>query len=205
MVPTDIFIYGASGHGKVVADIIRSLDHTLAGWIDDKVSEDTLLWEQFCSLHPQGTIALGIGGNNARGLVAKKITDAGYFLATLIHPSAVISDSAVIKEGSVVMPLAIINADTLVGEGCIINSGAVVEHDCILENYVHISPNAALAGGVHIKNNTHVGIGSTIIQNLTIGANTIIAAGSVVTKDVSDHVLAAGVPALVKKTFCKDN
>lgn len=205
MVPTDIFIYGASGHGKVIADIIRSLGHTVAGWIDDKVSEDTLLWKQFCSLYPQGTIALGIGGNNARESVAKKVQEAGYSLATLIHPSAIISDSAVIKEGSVVMPLAIVNADTLVGEGCIINSGAVVEHDCILENYVHISPNAALAGGVHIKNNTHVGIGSTIIQNLTIGANTIVAAGSVVTKDVSDHVLIAGVPALIKKTFCKDN
>ncbi len=103
-------------------------------------------WEQFCSLHPDGTIALGIGGNNARESIAKKVTEAGYSLATLIHPSAIISDSAVIKEGSVIMPLAVVNADALIGEGCIVNSGAIVEHDCILENYVHISPNATLAG-----------------------------------------------------------
>lgn len=205
MAPTDIFIYGASGHGKVVADIIRCCGHTLAGWIDDKPSANTLSWDQFCSLHPNGTIALGIGKNISRECIAKKVSESGYSIAILIHPSAIISDSAVIKKGSVVMPLAIINADTVIGEGCIVNSGAIVEHDCILENYVHISPNATIAGGVHIKNNTHVGIGSTIIQNITIGSNTVIAAGSVVIKDVSDNVLAAGIPALIKKTFCKDS
>lgn len=205
MAPTDIFIYGASGHGKVVADIIRCCGHTLAGWIDDKPSTSILSWEQFCLLHPRGTIALGIGENNTRECIAKKVSKSGYSLATLIHPSAIISDSAIINIGSVVMPLAVVNADALIGEGCIINSGAVIEHDCILENYVHISPNATLAGGVRIKNNTHVGIGSTIIQNITIGANTVIAAGSVVTKNVSDNVLAAGIPALIKKTFCKDS
>jgi len=205
MAPTDIFIYGASGHGKVLGDIIHCSGNILAGWIDDKPSINALNWEQFCLLHPHGTIALGIGENNARELVAKKITEAGYFLATLIHPSAILSDSAVIKEGSVVMPLAVVNADALIGEGCIVNTGAIIEHDCILENYVHISPHATLAGGVHIKNNTHVGIGSTIIQNVTIGTNTVVAAGSVVTKNVSDNVLVAGIPALIKKTFCKDS
>jgi len=201
MVPTDIFIYGASGHGKVVADIIRCSGHTLVGWIDDKPSADTLLWDQFRSLHPDGTIALGIGENTARESIAKKVGEAGYSLATLIHPSAVISDSAIIKEGSVIMPLAVVNADAHIGEGCIVNSGAIVEHDCVLENYVHLSPNATLAGGVQIKNRTHVGMGALILQNITVGAGSIVAAGSVVTKDVSDNVLVAGVPALIKKNI----
>ncbi len=205
MVPTDIFIYGASGHGKVVADIIRCCGHTLAGWIDDKPSADTLSWDQFCSLHPDGTIALGIGENTARESIAKKVGEAGYSLTILIHPSAIISDSAVIKEGSVIMPLAVVNADALIGEGCIVNSGAIVEHDCVLENYVHISPNATLAGGVQIKNSTHVGMGALILQNITVGSGSVVAAGSVVTKDVSDNVLVAGVPARIKKTFCKDS
>ncbi|MGZ5207759.1 MAG: acetyltransferase [Sulfuricurvum sp.] len=204
MVPTDIFIYGASGHGKVVADIIRCCGHTLAGWIDDKPGAGTLLWDQFCSLHPNGMIALGIGENTARECIAKKVGESGYSLAILIHPSAVISDSAVIKEGSVIMPLAVVNADALIGEGCIVNSGAIVEHDCVLENYVHLSPNATLAGGVQIKNRTHVGMGALILQNITVGASSVVAAGSVVTKNVSDNVLVAGVPALIKKTFCKD-
>ncbi|MCX6073152.1 MAG: acetyltransferase [Campylobacterales bacterium] len=201
MEATDIFIYGASGHGKVIADIIRCSGHTLAGWIDDKPGVGTMLWDQFCSLHPNATIALGIGENTVRESILKKVCESGYSLATLIHPSAIISDSAIIKEGSVIMPLAVVNADALIGKGCIINSGAIVEHDCVLGNYVHISPNATLAGGVEIKNNTHVGMGALILQNITIGANSVIAAGSVVTKDVSDNVLVAGVPALIKKIF----
>lgn len=201
MVPTDIFIYGASGHGKVIADIIRCTGHTFAGWIDDKPSADTLKWDQFCSLYPHGTIALGIGENATRESIAKKVVEAGYSLATLIHPSAIISDSAIIKGGSVIMPLAVVNADALIGEGCIVNSGAIVEHDCILGNYVHISPGAALAGGVQIKNSTHIGMGALILQNITVGSGSVVAAGSVVTKNVSDNVLVAGAPALIKKNI----
>ncbi|MCX6060733.1 MAG: acetyltransferase [Campylobacterales bacterium] len=205
MAPTDIFIYGASGHGKVVADIIRCSGHTLAGWIDDKPNTHTYTWEQFCTLHPRATIALGIGENTARESIAKRVLEAGYYLPILIHPSAIISDSAIIKMGSVVMPLAIVNADALIGEGCIVNSGAIVEHDCILDNYVHLSPNATLAGGVHVKKSTHIGMGALILQNIKIGASSVVAAGSVVTKDVSDNILVAGIPAIIKKTFCKDN
>lgn len=205
MAPTDIFIYGASGHGKVVADIIRCSGHTLAGWIDDKPNTNTFTWEQFCSLNPNATIALGIGENTAREGINKKVLEAGYSLAILIHPSAIISDSAIIKIGSVIMPLAVVNADAVIGEGCIVNSGAIVEHDCILENYVHISPNATLAGGVYIKKSTHIGMGALILQNITVGVNSIVAAGSVVTKDVSDNVLVAGIPAVIKKIFCKDS
>lgn len=206
MVPTEIFIYGASGHGKVIADIIGCSDnYTLAGWIDDNPTFDTLTWEKFRVLHPQGTVALGIGKNHTRELIAKKVTHAGYAIATLIHPRAVVSPSAQIGEGSVIMPLAIINADARIGEGCIINSGAIVEHDCTLDNYVHISPNVALAGGVHIKENTHIGIGANVIQNITIGSNSIVGAGSVVINDIADNVLSLGIPASVQKTIYKES
>lgn len=196
---TEVFIYGASGHGRVIADIIRCSGYAVAGWIDDKLRANTFSWEEFCLIHPNGAIAVGIGDNDARERIVHKVTAAGYHLPLLIHPSAIISDSATIGEGTIIMPLALVNADAKIGNGCIINSGAIVEHDCILENYVHISPNAALAGGVHIKNNTHIGIGSNIIQNITVGAHSIIAAGCAVINHIPDHSLAAGVPAIVKK------
>lgn len=204
MVITEIFIYGASGHGKVIADIAQRCGHTIAGWIDDSSDTDTYSWEDFCLAYPNGSIAIGIGDNNARERITHKVTEAGYQLPSLIHPSAVISGSATIGEGSVVMPLAVINADAAIGKGCIINSGAIVEHDCIVENYVHISPNAALSGGVHVKQNTHIGIGTNIIQNIRIGAYCITAAGSAVVHHVADYSLVAGVPATVKKNLPKD-
>jgi UDP-N-acetylbacillosamine N-acetyltransferase len=199
MAATEIFIYGASGHGKVIADIIRRCGYTLCGWIDDRPSPDTYSWEDFCSAHPKGSIALGIGDNNTRERIFQKVSAAGYSLPVLVHPTAVVSESATIAEGSVIMPLSIINADAVVSHGCIINSGAIVEHDCILEDYVHISPNAALAGGVRIGHHSHIGIGASIIQNITIGAHSVVAAGSAVIHHIPDYSLAAGVPSSIKK------
>ncbi|MBN2870342.1 MAG: acetyltransferase [Campylobacterales bacterium] len=203
METTDVFIYGASGHGRVIADILRSCGYSVGGWIDDRPSPDAYSWEDFCSAHPKGSIALGIGDNDARERVFRQVSAAGYCLPILIHPSAVISESATIEEGTVIMPLAIVNAGAVIAKGCIINSGAVVEHDCHLDAFVHLSPRAALAGGVKIGYSTHIGIGASIIQNITIGDHSIIAAGSAVIRDIADHSLAAGVPALIKKSLHK--
>lgn len=203
MAISEIFVYGTGGHGKVVADIARSCGYTLAGWIDDNPAAAVYTWETFRLAHPSGAIVIGIGNNTLREKILDTVSKAGYPLPTLIHPSAVISPSATIDEGSVVMPLVVVNAEARIGKGCIINSGAVVEHECILEPYVHISPNAALAGGVRVKHHTHIGIGANCIQNLTVGAHSVIGAGSVLIRDIPDYSLAAGVPAEVKKSLFK--
>lgn len=203
METTEVFIYGASGHGRVIADIIRSCGYSVGGWIDDRELPGVLSWEYFRSLHPKGSIALGIGENNARERVFRQVSAAGYCLPVLIHPSAVISESAIIDEGTVIMPLAIVNAGAVIAKGGIVNSGAVVEHDCHLDAFVHLSPRAALAGGVKIGYSAHIGIGTSIIQNITIGDHSIIAAGSAVIRNIPGYSLAAGVPAVIKKSLPK--
>jgi UDP-N-acetylbacillosamine N-acetyltransferase len=201
MVPTDIFIYGASGHGKVIADNIRACGNKVAGWIDDNPLADAMTWEEFCILHPNALIALGIGDNGTRAIVAQKIRDKGYTLATIIHPSAILSPSVTVCEGSVIMPLALINADATIGQGCIINSGAIVEHDGHIGDFVHIAPHATLSGGVSVGDYTFIGMGTCVIQQRTLGHHTIIAAGSVVIGDIPSYVMVAGVPAILKKTL----
>lgn len=201
MVPTDIFIYGASGHGKVIADSIRACGNTVAGWIDDNPLADAMPWDRFCTLHPHGHIALGIGENHTRAKIAQKIVDKGYALATIIHPSAILSPSVSVCEGSVIMPLSLINADVTIGVGCIINSGAIVEHDSHLGDFVHIAPHATLSGGVSVGDYTFVGMGTCVIPQCTLGHHTIVAAGSVVIADIPSYVMVAGVPAVLKKTL----
>ena len=193
----EIYIYGNSGHGKVIADIALASGYTIAGWIDDGIENDAADWKTFIQTHKAGAIALGIGNNHTRSELSKKITQMGYKLPVLIHPSAIVSPSASIAYGTVVMPLCVINANTVIGEGVIINSGAVIEHDCIIEDYVHISPNTSLAGNVKIGKFTHVGIGTSIIQNLVIGENTIIGAGSAVICNIPDNCTAVGVPSKI--------
>lgn len=189
----EIYIYGLSGHGKVVADIAIACGYTIAGWIDD--GDNTAPnWDTFIQTHTSATIALGIGNNTTRSTLMQKIVQMGFHLPPLVHPSAIISPSVIVKQGTVVMPLCVINADAKIGKGVIINSASLIEHDCIIEDYVHISPNVALAGGVRIGQKTHVGIASAIIQNITIGENSIIGAGSVVIHDIASNSTAVGVP-----------
>lgn len=196
-----IYIFGASGHGKVVADIAKNSGYKVVAFIDDDESKN-----EFCNLPclrlhnvPKNSlIALAIGSNSARAKVAQKIIDANHTIATLIHKSAVVSESVKIGIGSVVMPLAIINADAKIGQGAIINSGAIIEHECNIGDFVHICPKVALAGNVNVGSFSWIGIGSSIIQGRNIGQNVMVGAGAVVIGDIADGKTAVGVPAKIK-------
>ncbi|ADR35071.1 sugar O-acyltransferase, sialic acid O-acetyltransferase NeuD family [Sulfuricurvum kujiense DSM 16994] len=187
-----IYIYGASGHGLVVADIAKANGYDDIRFIDDGENVHPTFEEIKNDTHIP--IAFGVGNNHVRARLFEKIVQNGLSVITLIHPSAVVSDSVSIGRGSVVMPNVTVNANASIGEGVILNSGSVIEHECSIENFVHISPHAALAGNVKIGAFTHIGIGSTIIQNIAIGAHSIIGAGSVVLHHISDHAKAYGVP-----------
>ena len=184
-----IYIYGASGHGLVVADIARSNGYDEIVFLDD-ASE-----RKFSPELEKADIIIAIGQNKTREMISKRVEAAGFEIVNLIHKSAVVSESAVIEKGVVVMPNAVINAKAYIKEGAIINSGVVIEHECVIGKFAHISPNAALAGNVSVGEFTHVGIGSSVIQGISIGSNCIIGAGSVVVRDIKDGTKAYGVPA----------
>lgn len=193
-----IYIYGKSGHGKVVADIAFSNGYVISGWIDDDPNKESLSWENFNQIIPKGiSVALGIGDNKIRQSVTQKVLAAGYLLPPLIHPSTIIAPSVLLENGTVIMPFCVINADVSIGMGAIVNTSSIIEHDCVIGNFVHISPNVALAGNVQVEDLTHIGIGSCIIQNIHIGSNVIIGAGSVVIRDLPQYVTAVGNPARI--------
>lgn len=189
----EIYIYGISGHGQVVADIANACGYTIAGWIDDGANHAPD-WETFIKTHQSISIALGIGNNFIRSDLVKKILLMGYDLPSLIHPSAIISSSATISQGTIIMPLCVISANSKIAQGVIINSGSIIEHDCIIEEFVHVSPNCALAGGVSVGTMSQIGIGSSIIQNIKVGKKSIIGAGSVVIDNIPDDCTAVGIP-----------
>ncbi|WP_310441126.1 acetyltransferase [Sulfurimonas sp.] len=187
-----IYIYGSSGHGLVVADIAKACGYEDVIFIDDGDNEYPTFEE--IQKNKNISIAFGIGTNSVRAKLFDKVKNSGFEIATLIHPSAVISPSVTIGVGTVVMPNVVANAKAIVGDGVILNSGCIVEHECVIEDFVHISPNAALAGAVKVGEFTHIGIGSNVIQGISIGKNTIIGAGSVVIKSISDFKKAYGNP-----------
>ncbi len=192
-------IYGQSGHGKVVNQIALACGYEHIIWIDDNPDNDAITFETFLTHHRDIPIALGIGNNSTREKIYNKVKSSALKIITLIHPSAIIAEDCHIGEGSVLMPLVVVNTLAHLGKGTIINTHSCVEHECKLSDFVHLSPHVALGGNVCIAQRAHIGIGTSIIQGISIGNDTIIAAGSSVIQDIPQKVMAAGVPATIRK------
>jgi sugar O-acyltransferase (sialic acid O-acetyltransferase NeuD family) len=197
----NITLYGASGHCKVVIDILQSNNQTISFIIDDNPKLETIL--ELPILHSENVdlskiknVILSIGNNKVRKKLHFSLK-ANFVHA--IHPKAIISKHVFLDEGTVVMAGAVINPNTNIGKHCIINTLAVVEHDCSLADFVHISPNTSLAGGVTVGEGSHVGIGATIIQGLKIGKWVTIGAGAVIIKDIPDFAVVVGNPGKIIK------
>ncbi len=186
-----IYVYGASGHGIVVADIAVLCGYEVI-FIDDGENEHPSFED--IKNNTDIPIALGIGSNRIRANIFQKVSECGFEIVTLIHPKAVISESAVIGEGTVVMANVVVNAKALIAKGVILNTSSVIEHENIVDEFVHISPTVALAGNVKVGAFSHIGIGSCVIQNIKIGKNSVVGAGSVVVNSIDSFSLAYGNP-----------
>jgi UDP-N-acetylbacillosamine N-acetyltransferase len=192
MIEKSIYIYGASGHGLVVADIAKACGYNDIIFIDD--GENIYPAFEDIKINNHIPITFGIGSDSIRAKLFEKAKNNGFQIVSLIHPSSIISPSATIGIGTVVMPNVVVNAKATIADGVILNTSCVIEHECMIEDFVHISPNVALAGNVKVEKFTHIGIGSSVIQGKNIGSYCIIGAGSVVVKNISNFKKAYGNP-----------
>jgi sugar O-acyltransferase (sialic acid O-acetyltransferase NeuD family) len=198
-----LLIIGASGHGKVVADIALKMNKWQnIAFLDDNEnvkssmgievigkSSDTFMYIE------EYDIFVGIGNNSIREKIQMELESKGASIPILIHPSAIIGEQVVLGAGTVLMARTVINCCSIIGNGCIINTGVTIDHDNFIDDYVHISPGANLAGTVKIGKGTWLGIGSIVINNITIYSGIKVGAGAVVVKDITDTGIYVGVPA----------
>lgn len=197
-----LLIIGASGHGKVIADIALKMNkwNTIAFLDDNKNIKSSMGIEVIGKSADAFTyigdsdIFVGVGNNDTRQKLQEKLEAEGASIPILIHPNAVIGEQVEIKPGTCVMSNAVINCCTRIGKGCIVNTSATIDHDNLLEDYIHISPGVNLAGTVKVGKGTWIGIGSKVINNINITSGCIIGAGSVVIKDIKNAGTYAGVP-----------
>jgi sugar O-acyltransferase (sialic acid O-acetyltransferase NeuD family) len=205
----DLVLWGASGHGKVVLDVARAMGgFETISFIDDACEE---FGREFCDcqvfrashylqlLKDKGCsrYVVSIGSNEMRAACFQRAFDHGLLPATLVHPSAVISESARLEDGTVVMAKVVINAGAQIGKNCILNTAAVVEHDCRVGDHVHLSPGVLLGGGVTVHSFAHVGIGAIALPGSEIGEGAIVGAGAVVLDSVPSGTTVVGIPARV--------
>ncbi len=191
-----LVIIGASGHGKVIADIATRCGYDDIIFLDDneEITE--------CAGYPvvgktreaermteDKIVAIG------NAVIRERIQNKLKNVITLIHPDASISRRVQFGIGTVVMAGAIINSDTIIGNGCIINTGASVDHDCKIENYAHISVGSHIAGTCNIGERTWIGAGAIVSNNINVCCDCVIGAGTVVIRNCTTSGTYVGNPA----------
>ena len=198
-----IVIIGASGHGKVVANIAKLNGYKKIVFLDDdrkkkecygyKVIGALLKIDEL--IEDEYDFIVAIGDNETRKKIFKSLMNKNVNIPTLIHPSAVIDETVIFGKGTVVMANVVINAESKIGEACIINTAATVDHDCVIKDYVHISPGANIAGNVFINSNNWIGIGAVVINGVSIINDCVIGANSLVKVTLAKSGIYVGIPA----------
>lgn len=195
-----VYLYGASGHAKVVMDIAKLASVDVACLIDDNPSVNSLVGLPVVhSADGLSPVIVTVGDCSKRREIVEKLGKRVFL--TVVHPTAIKAESTELGSGTVVMAGAILNPYVTVGNHCIINTGAALDHNVKIGDFVHIAPHCTLCGEVEVGEGTWVGAGTTIIQGIHIGKNCYIGAGSVVVKDIPDGALCYGNPArVIRKT-----
>ena len=158
-----LLIIGAGGHGKVVAEIAESLGYREIAFLDDnhpaaigKIEEMETFIRQYSDAF------VGIGNNRLRGELLQRLSECGYRIPTLIHPTAYVSRSASIGAGTLVEPMAIVNANSCIGDGCIISVGAIVDHDASIGQCCHINAGAVISAGSAVEELQKIDAGEVV-------------------------------------------
>ena len=197
----NLVIVGASGHGRVIADIAEKVGYTDIVFLDDNLNVvscgiyKVVGGSGSAQLYQNADFVVAIGNAIIRRKIQSELIENGLHVVSLLHPSAVVASDVEIGIGTVVMAGAVINPNTKIGQGCIINTCASVDHDCLIGDYAHVSVGAHIAGTVEIGENTWVGAGAIICNNINVVDDCVIGAGAVVVKSIEDSGTYIGVPA----------
>ena len=209
-----IVIIGASGHAKVVADIIFSRKRDLneeieiVAFLDDNYKG--LKYKEIFGIPIVGDLnrikdfdkenywfVIGIGNNHIRQKLFEKYNKLNYY--TVIHPKTIIGREVLIGAGTVIMGNVVINSCSVIGKQCILNTASIIEHDNLIGDYVHVSSNAVLCGEVSINNSSWIGAASVVKQQISIGKNVMIGAGTVIINDIENNCTVVGNPGKIIK------
>lgn len=186
----DIILVGYGGHGRSVADCIeRGEQYKIIGYTDMEQYESSYLYlgrdEVLGRYRREGVenvfVSIGYMGKDARReCLYQQLQLLGFAFPVIADPSAIISKTAKVGEGTFIGKGAIINAEAELGKMCIINTRALIEHECHVGDFSHVAVGAILCGKVSIGKGTFVGANATIIQEIELPERTFVPAGEVI-------------------------
>ena len=191
-------IAGSGGFSKEIADLVYDLGHEVAAFFDERPAS--------VSHEPTGLPVIDDPGLSDFDAVAVAIGDAivrermfarfdGAPMPVLAHPSASVSPSAEIGEGTLIMHNVVVSAQAKLGRGVIANVGCYIAHDCRVGAFTHLAAGVNLGGGASVGERCLCGTGTIVLPRTAVGDRVVVGAGAVVNRDVHDGLVVAGVPA----------
>ena len=199
-----VLVIGAGGHARVLIELLQANGRSVAGLLDDAPGRAPVLGcpvlggtDLLAALRAEGLaeLAVAVGDNAARARLGLMAEAAGFVLPPLLHPSALVSPSAILEEGVQIMARAVLGPESRVARLALVNTGAIVEHDCVVEEAAHIGPGAVLCGAARVAARALVAAGAVLQPGVAVGAGAVVAAGAAVVDSVPDGARHGGVPA----------
>ena len=199
-----LLICGTRSFAEEIADVVSEVpDYRLTGFVEnferERCSETIgglpITWiddvGEFAGTH-WAVCALA---TTKRRLFTAQAEERGLRFATIVHPSARISGTSRLGEGTIASVGVIVAAQTRIGRHVLLNRGVLVGHHTVIGDHVSLLPGANVAGNCTVGDGVFVGMGALVLDNVSIGKDAVVAAGAVVTRDVPAEVQVRGVPA----------
>ncbi len=199
---SELVVLGTSGHARSCLDVIATLDWKVRGCVGapptrdlqaDYLGDDGVLHQLIADGVSHAVVA--VGDNQTRRRLMAAVGALGFQLPTVASRFAVVSPTATLGHGCVLMHGTVIGPYTTLGAGVIVNTGSTIDHDCRVEDFVHAAPGTHMAGTVTLGSGAFVGVGASVAPEVVIGAWAVVGAGAVVIRDVQPGRTVAGVPA----------
>ncbi len=200
-----VVVIGAGGHGRELAEIVRSAGHdngrlNLIGIADDGNPDlARLARAEICFLGPSSVLAdhefdvfIGVGDPELRRSIDQRIVADP---APLSHPSASIGSNVRLAAGTVIAQGAILTTNISIGRHSHINIASSISHDCAIGDFCTISPGVTICGDVTIGHGVFIGAGATVLPGVTVSNGATIGAGATVIDHVSASTTVVGTPA----------
>ncbi len=194
----ELYIVGAGGLGRETLDVALALELPVRGFLDDALAGASV---RGVTVYPpetvptEATFVIGIADAHVRRRLGRVMEAHGARPRVLVHPRATIAGETTLAAGCLVLAGVYISTGVTLSKHVQVHYNATIGHDSVLEPYVTVLPGANVSGAVRLSEGATIGANACVLQGVTVGTAAMVGAGAVVTTDVGEGSVVAGVPA----------